>query len=311
MLRLSREQVKAFDLLAFRVRDLATRMIAAAQWGHIGGSYSLAEILAVLYGGFARVDPQNPGWDERDIVVMSKAHCSPALYAVLAATGFIDEAALASYCRIGGLEGHLNQPDTPGVEMSGGSLGIGLSYAAGVALALKKREQFQRRVYVLLGDGELSEGQIWEGAMFAAQYRLDNLIAVVDYNKVMAKGFVYEEIGQEPLCARLTAFGFTVLECDGHDVEELAQAFHRAKYVLVTGRPIAIVAHTVKGRGVARCEFDYRWHTHAPGVEKADEFLRELAHSRGAAHAPLAARPPAPVSLEDVVKGTGHEADVL
>ena len=263
--------------MAYGIRKLSIKAIENAGWGHVGGSLSIAEVLAALYFCVMRVDPTRADWNLRDYLIFSKAHASPALYAALALRGFFPMERLSTYCRLGGLEGHLMREDAPGIEVSGGSLGMGLSVAAGIAQALKMRECFAQRVYCVVGDGELSEGQIWEGAMFAAQHGLDNLIVVVDYNKVCAKGFIYDTIALEPLRERFASFGFTVLEADGHDPGELLQAFHKARRIAVTGKPICIICHTVKGCGVSECEFNYRWHTHAPSADTTARFLEELA----------------------------------
>lgn len=297
------DKMEAFQYNAWKIRDLATRTIAVGAWGHIGGCYSLAEILSVLFQGAAVLNPENPDDENRDIVILSKAHASPALYAAMTVAGVFPEDTLYTYCREGGLEGHLDQLRTPGVEMSGGSLGIGLSYAVGVALALKKQEQFHRRVYCIVGDGELCEGEIWEGMMSASQFHLDNLILIVDYNKVMAKGFLYEQMSMEPLAERITAFGWHALEIDGHDPAAISDALYRAKYICVTGKPVCVLAHTVKGRGVARCEFNYRWHTHAPDVETANEFLQELALNARQPFEPIRQTPRAVCGLDALVNG--------
>lgn len=277
MNRLLPEEIKNLNDMAYEIRKLSVEMITAAQWGHIGGSFSLAEILSTLYFKVLRIDPARPDMENRDYVVLSKAHCSPALYSAMALKGFFPVDKLYTYCKLSGLDGHLDMRETPGLESSGGSLGTGLSYAVGIALGLKLKERFAQRVYCILGDGELSEGQVWEAAMSAGHYRLDNLIAIVDYNKVMAKGFVSDGMPQEPIVDRWRSFGWKVIEADGHDVSELYSAFYRAKYIEVTGKPVCIIAHTVKGKGVEQCEFNYNWHTHAPSKEKAEEFLKELA----------------------------------
>jgi transketolase len=276
---LDEKEIKQLNDMAYEIRKLTVEMIACAQWGHIGGSFSLAEILSTLYFKVLRIDPAQPVKDGRDYLILSKAHCSPALYATLALRGFFPMDHLYTYCTLGGLEGHLDMHETPGLEASGGSLGMGLSYSVGIAYALKLKERFAQRVYCIIGDGELSEGQIWEAAMSAGHYRLDNLIAVVDYNKVMAKGFVSDEMTQEPIAERWKSFGWNVIEVDGHEAIDLFKAFYRAKYLDVHGKPICIIAHTVKGRGIEECEFNYKWHTHAPSVNKAEEFLKELAAS--------------------------------
>lgn len=273
---LKEQEIQQLEDMAYEIRRLSVEMIAVGQWGHIGGSFSMAEILSTLYFKVLNVDPNNPKAENRDYFVLSKAHGSPGLYCTLALKGFFPVEKLYTYCRIGGLEGHLDVHETPGLESSGGSLGMGLSYSVGLAYALKLQERFSQRVYCLVGDGESCEGQVWEAAMSAGHYKLDNLVAVVDYNKVMAKGFVSDEMTMEPIADRWRSFGWNVIEVDGHDIRELCRAFYRAKYLEVHGKPTCIIAHTVKGRGVEECEFNYKWHTHAPSIEKAKEFLRAL-----------------------------------
>jgi transketolase len=271
--------------MAYQIRRLSLEMITYGQWGHIGGSFSMAEILATLYFHTLRIDPARPDWKDRDRLVLSKAHGSPALYAVLALRGFYPVEKLYTYCELGGFEGHTDMTRTPGLESSGGPLGMGLSVALGMALGLYRLENPRARVFCILGDGELNEGNVWEAAMAAAHYRADNLIAVVDYNKVMAKGFVRDLMSIEPLAEKWQAFGWDVIQADGHDLEALAEAFHQARWVQPRGRPIAVIAHTVKGRGVEMAEFNYKWHTHAPDPETADQMLRELARQYGKAEA--------------------------
>ena len=273
---------------AYEIRRLVTRMISMCNWGHIGGSYSLAEILAVLYGRAAKISPallDDPG---RDYIILSKAHASPALYAALCTFNLLPEEALYGYGSVNGIDGHLSKGHPKGVECSGGSLGLGLSYCVGLSAALKLAQSYAQRVYCICGDGELNEGQMWEAMQSASQYRLDNLILIVDNNKVMAKSFTYEGMGVEPLYDKISAFGFHVQECDGHDVDSLWQAMYRARYICC-GKPNCIIADTVKGRGVERCEFNYRWHTHAPDVETANSFLQELAQKWGKEYRPIVA----------------------
>jgi transketolase len=281
-MRLPQDTLAHLDEMAYQIRRLSVEMITYGRWGHIGGSFSMAELLAVLYFHHLRVDPANPAWEGRDRLVLSKAHGSPALYAALALRGFFPVEELYTYCELDGrLEGHTDMTRTPGLESSGGPLGMGLSVAVGIALGLRQREEPLARVYCLLGDGECNEGNVWEAAMAAAHYHLDNLIAIVDYNKVMAKGFVWDLMSIEPFAAKWRAFGWEVLEIDGHDLEAVAQALHEAKWVKPAGKPIVIIAHTAKGRGVEMAEFNYKWHTHAPDPATADAMLRELARRYG------------------------------
>jgi transketolase len=280
-MKLSAEELIELEEIAYQIRRLSVEMITYAKWGHIGGSFSMAEILAVLYWKAMQVDPENPKWENRDRLFLSKAHGSPALYAALALRGYYPIEKIYSYCELGGFEGHTDMHRTSGLESSGGPLGMGLSVSVGAALALRLKENPRSRVFCILGDGETNEGNVWEAAMSAAHYHLDNLIAIVDYNKVMAKGFVWDQMSIEPLRDKWLAFGWDVIEADGHEIGELADAFHRARWVQPRGKPIAIIAHTVKGRGVERAEYNYKWHTHAPSALIADQMLRELARNYG------------------------------
>jgi transketolase len=228
-----------------------------------------------------QVDPEKPRWEKRDRLILSKAHGSPALYAALALRGFYPLEKIYSYCELGGFEGHTDLTRTPGLDSSGGPLGMGLSVATGIALGLRFQESPRSKVYCILGDGELNEGNVWEAAMSAAHYHLDNLIAIVDYNKVMAKGFVWDQMSIEPLTEKWQAFGWDVIEIDGHDLAAIADAIYQAGWVRPRGKPIVIIAHTVKGRGLPVAEFNYKWHTQAPDAVTADKMLRELSRRYG------------------------------
>jgi len=273
----SNETLCMLEEKAYQIRRLALEMITYGQVGHPGGSLSEAEVLACLYFSELNVDPQNSKWPDRDRFVMSKAHGCPGQYASLAMRGFFPLEEIYTYGAIDSrLQSHPDMRKTPGVEMSGGALGQGLSTAVGMAIGLRHFKKWNSRVYCLIGDGETNSGQIWEAAMAAAQYKLDNLIAITDYNKVQAKGFVHDLMGIEPVADKWRAFGWEVEEVDGHDVKELLEALHRARHIHVRGKPSMIIAHTVKGKGVSWMEFNYRWHTHAPLPAEADKALREI-----------------------------------
>ena len=275
--RLDPEIIKELEMKAYQIRRLSLEMICYSQWGHPGGSFSMAEILAVLYFHTMNIKPDKPAWESRDRLILSKAHGSPALYAALALRGYFPIEKLYTYCELDGiLEGHTDMKRTPGLESSGGPLGMGLSVAAGISLGLRMKEEPRARVFCIMGDGEVNEGNIWEAAMAAAHYHLDNLIAILDYNKVMAKGMVNQLMGIEPLTAKWLAFGWEVIEVDGHDIEELANALHQARWIKPHGAPIVIIAHTVKGKGIEMAEFNYKWHTQAPDPITTDAMLREL-----------------------------------
>jgi transketolase len=281
MASLTPEKLLELEEAAYQIRRLSIEMITYARWGHPGGSLSMADLLAVLYWQVMNIDPHAPRAEGRDRLILSKAHCSPALYAALALKGFYALEEIYTYCEPDGLEGHTDMTRTPGLESSGGPLGMGLSVAVGCACGLRLKENPRSRVFCILGDGELNEGNVWEAAMSAAHYHLDNLIAVVDYNKVMAKGFVWDLMNIEPLVDKWAAFGWDVLEVDGHDLEALATTFHKACWTQPRGKPIVVVAHTVKGRGIEMAEFNYKWHTHAPEAATADVMLRALARRYG------------------------------
>lgn len=280
-MRVSNEKVAQLEDFAYQIRRLSLEMITCGHWGHPGGSLSMAEILAVLYFNVLRLDPENPAWDERDRLILSKAHSSPALYASLALKGFFPIEDLYRYCQIGGIEGHTDMRRTRGIESSGGSLGMGLSIAVGLAWGLRKKEYSKTRVYCIVGDGESTSGNIWEAAMAASHYHLDNLITIMDYNKVMAKGFVWDEMAIEPVCQKWESFGWDVIEIDGHDIQEINAALYKARWIMPRGKPILVIAHTVKGRGIEETEFNYKWHTQHPTPEEADRMLRELSARYG------------------------------
>lgn len=275
-MKLTQEKEAYLKDMAYEIRRLSLEMITYSSWGHIGGAFSMAEILSVLYFNEMQLNPNEPLMENRDRFILSKAHASPALYAVLALRGFFPVDKIYEYCQPGGLEGHTHILSAPGIESSGGPLGMGLSVAIGMALGLRYKENPRSRVYCAIGDGECNEGNIWEAAMAASHHHLDNLIAVVDYNKVMAKGMVWQLMGIEPFAEKWKAFGWNVQEVDGHDLEEVAEAFYRARWININGRPNVVIAHTVKGKGVERAEFNYKWHTHAPDPLTADQMLREM-----------------------------------
>ncbi len=280
-MQLTTDELRHLQDMAYQIRRLSLEMITYSQWGHIGGAFSMAELLAVLYGKDMKLDPKQPLLESRDRLILSKAHGSPALYAVLALKGFMPVEKIYQYCEIGGLEGHTHIESAPGIEATGGPLGMGLSVAVGMAMGLRRKENPRSRVFCILGDGECNEGNVWEAAMSAAHYHLDNLIAIVDYNKAMAKGFVWDLMGIEPFADKWKAFGWNVLEIDGHDLQAVASALHTARWVKANGSPVVIIAHTVKGKGIEQAEFNYKWHTHAPDPETADAMLREVARNYG------------------------------
>lgn len=262
------------ELAAARGRRLGLEMVYQCASGHLGGSFSAMDILAVLYFHVMRVDPAAPREETRDRFVLSKGHCTPALYPILAQRGFFPKEELSMFRRIDGhMSGHAEMRHVKGVDMSTGSLGQGISAAVGMALA-GKMDQQDHRVYAVLGDGEVEEGQVWEAAMSAAKYHLDNLCAVVDVNGLQIDGATADVMPSEPLDQKFAAFGWHVLPVDGHDVEALAAAFEKAKSL--AGAPTVILAKTVKGKGVSFMENDAGWHGKAPNGEQYEQARAEL-----------------------------------
>jgi len=259
--------------LARLIRGHALRMVHAANASHIGSCLSMADLLAVLYGRVLRVDPQHPAWPDRDRFILSKGHAAAILYAVLAEAGFFPQEWLATYAQDGSLLlGHASH-HAAGVELSTGSLGHGLPVSCGMALA-GKRENRPYRVFVLLSDGELDEGSNWEAILFAPQHRLDNLIAIVDYNKIQSFGSVKEVLDLEPLADKWRAFRWVVREIDGHDHDQIAAVL--AEIPFEPGRPNVVIAHTVKGKGVSFMEGQLAWHYRSPNPAQLAQALAEL-----------------------------------
>jgi transketolase len=253
--------------LAKRVRRQALRMVHRANASHIGGCLSMADLLAVLYGKILRIDPKRPDWPQRDRFILSKGHGAAALYAVLAEVGFCDPRELERYCTDGStLAGHVTRTALPGVEVSTGSLGHGLPIACGMALADRcDGNGRDRRVLVLLSDGECDEGTTWEAALFAAHHRLGNLTLLIDYNKIQSFGSVKDVLGLEPLADKWRSFGWRTLEIDGHDHDAILQALTPGPTPSASsGEPTVVIAHTVKGKGVPFMEHDLLWHYRAP-----------------------------------------------
>jgi len=260
---------------AKRIRELVLRTVCQAGAGHTGGALSIVEILTVLYFRILRVNPSDLLWPERDRFVLSKGHASVALYATLAVRGYFPEERLEEFDRLdGALQGHPDMLKTPGVDMSTGSLGQGLS--AGIGMALAGRALGKAfHTYVLLGDGELQEGQVWEAAMYAGFHAVPRLVAVVDYNKLQLTGRTAETLDLEPLADKWRAFRWKVLECDGHDIGELVGTLERARELSTSG-PVVAIAHTHKGQGVSFIRDRVEWHARALTAEELHAALAEL-----------------------------------
>lgn len=260
--------------IACRIRMGIIEGTFCAKSGHPGGSLSIADDLAYLYWKELRIDPKNPACPDRDRMVLSKGHCAPGLYAALALRGYFPLEELKSLRHIGALlQGHPDMKHIPGVDMSSGSLGQGVSAACGMALA-GKIDGKDYRVYTILGDGEIEEGQVWEAAMFAAHYQLDNLCAIVDNNGLQIDGPVDQVMGPYPITDKFAAFGWNVLTVDAHDFDQLEAAFNAAK--TVKGKPTVIVQKSVKGKGVSFMENQVSWHGAAPNAEQYETAMTEL-----------------------------------
>ena len=265
---------KALMRLAANVRmDIVTEVYSASS-GHPGGSLSIADVLAYLYKYVLRVDPKNPDDPDRDRFVLSKGHTAPALYAILAESGFIPKEDLKTFRHIDSyLQGHPDMKHTPGCDMTSGSLGLGLSAAAGMALGAKHQGK-DFRVYVVCGDGEIAEGQIWEAAMFSAHYKLDNLCAFIDWNGLQIDGRIVDVMNSTPIDEKFAAFGWHVQVIDGHDFDQIEKAVKSAQ--ATKGKPSVIIMKTTKGKGVSFMENQVSWHGAAPNAEQYAQAMAEL-----------------------------------
>ena len=263
---MQKERITALKRIAADIRLDILEEVFSASSGHPGGSLSIADIITYLYFEELRVDPKNPKWEDRDRFVLSKGHTCPALYAALAEKGFFPKEDLKTFRHIDSyLQGHPDLKHTPGLDMSSGSLGQGISAACGMALAGKLQNK-DYRVYSILGDGESEEGQVWEAAMFASHYHLDNLCALLDWNGLQIDGAVADVMNPTPLDKKFEAFGWHVICVDGHDFEQLEAAYAEAK--TVKGQPTLILAKTTKGKGVSFMENQVGWHGKAPNAEQ-------------------------------------------
>ncbi len=271
---MDKQKILAYKKTATNIRKHIIEEVHAASSGHPGGSLSCTDILTVLYFHEMKVDVNNPKWADRDRFVLSKGHCAPALYGTLAEKGFFPTDELTGFRSIGSrLQGHPSMKDVPGVDMSTGSLGQGISAAVGMALA-GKIDKKDYRVYAILGDGETEEGQVWEAAMAAAHYKLDNLTAFLDHNGLQIDGRITDVMSPESLPEKFKAFGWNVISINGHDCEQIIEAIDQAKKV--KDKPTMIIAETFKGKGVSFMENQAGWHGTAPNKEQRDQAIAEL-----------------------------------
>lgn len=260
--------------IANQIRLNVLKGVYNAQSGHIGGSFSLADILAYLYFHEMKVDPTNPSDKNRDRFILSKGHCAPSLYSTLGLKGFFDIRLMENYRQLGStLQGHPDMNKVPGVDMSTGSLGQGISAANGIALNAKL-DKLSYRVFAAVGDGEIEEGQVWEAAMFAAHYKLDNLVEIIDNNGLQIDGKIENVMSPVPIGEKFKSFGFEVFEMDGHDFRQMEVVFQKCQKV--SGKPCVIIAHTVKGKGVSFMENNPAWHGSPPNKEKYEQAYAEL-----------------------------------
>jgi transketolase len=274
-------QCNRFNLSAAELKETAKKlrrhvitMIATAGSGHPGGSLSAADIVTALYFKTLRHNPENPQWPDRDRFILSKGHAAPILYAALAETGYFPVEELSTLRRLDSrLQGHTDSNFTPGVEMSAGSLGMGLSFAIGVALAARLDSK-NYGTYVLISDGECEEGQTWEAALSASHFKMDNLTAIVDYNGIQLSGRTCDIMDLEPFVQKWEAFGWHTIDIDGHDFDQILAACQEAENM--KGKPTIIIAHTIKGKGVSFMENNVAFHGKAPTMEEAERALKEL-----------------------------------
>ncbi len=268
------DNIKELENKAVEVRKGIIEAVYSGKSGHPGGSLSIADILTVLYFNEMNIDEKNPKWEDRDRLVLSKGHCSPALYSCLANRGFFKVEELKTFRNINSnLQGHPDMNKVPGVDMTTGSLGQGLSCANGMAIAGKMNNK-NYRVYCILGDGEIEEGQVWEAAMASNKYKLDNLCVIVDNNNLQIDGTIEEVMSSYPIDDKFRSFGFEIIKINGHDIDEILKAFEVAKNI--KGKPTCIIAKTIKGKGISFMENQVGWHGKAPNEEQYNLAMREL-----------------------------------
>lgn len=271
---------KELEVKANEIRQDIIKMLESAGSGHSAGSLGMADVFTALYFEILKHDPKKPNWDQRDILLLSNGHITPVRYAAMAHAGYFDTRELLTLRQFGSrLQGHPERTKLPGLENTSGPLGCGLSQACGMALAMRMNKDLHRWVYVVMGDGELNEGNIWEAAMLASKYKLNNVIGIVDRNNIQIDGPTESVMPLEDLHAKWEAFGWHVLEIDGHNLEEIIDACALARAIVE--KPVVIIAHTIPGKGVDFMEYDFHWHGAPPNREQAKKALHELRTLRG------------------------------
>jgi len=272
---MSNLSIQQLELIATEVREDIISMLLEAGSGHPGGPLGLADIFTALYYEVLKNDPEKPDWNERDILILSNGHCVPVRYATMAHRGYFPRSELKTLRKLGSrLQGHPERLRLPGLETTSGPLGSGLSQANGIALSMRLDKQKGRYVFVVMGDGETDEGNIWEAAMFASKYKLSNLIAIMDRNNIQIDGFTEDIMPLENVKAKWESFGWFVIEIDGNNMEAFIDACSMAK--AVENKPVMIIAHNIPGKGVDFMEKDYHWHSGAPDKQQAKKALQEL-----------------------------------
>ncbi len=270
-----KRSIEALELLAYDIREDIIKMLEHAKSGHSAGPLGLADIFTALYFDVLRHDPKNPDWDERDILLLSNGHCVPVQYATMAHAGYFDVKELMTLRKLGSrLQGHPERVKLPGLENTSGPLGCGLSQACGMALAMRMDEQQHRWVYVVMGDGELDEGNVWEAAMLGSKYKLNNVIGIIDRNNIQIDGPTESVMPLEDLRAKWESFGWHVIEIDGNNMEAVIDACSMAKAIVE--KPVIIIAHTIPGKGVSFMESDFHWHGAPPDHDQAKKALHDL-----------------------------------
>lgn len=276
----TKRSLEDLELIADDMRIDIIKMLEVAGSGHSAGPLGLADIFTALYFDVMKHDPKNPDWEDRDILILSNGHCAPVLYAAMAASGYFEKSELKTLRKFGSrLQGHPERTKLPGLETTSGPLGCGLSQAAGMALALRMDKDMHRWIYVVMGDGEQNEGNVWEAAMLAAKYQLNNIIAITDRNYIQIDGNTENVMPLEDLKAKWEAFGWHVIDINGNDIEAAIDACAMAR--AVADKPIMILAHTIPGKGVDFMEYDFHWHGKPPNHEEAKKALHELRTLKG------------------------------